>query len=50
MLAEIEHLQTCEACHDWISGFAELARKSGFTITFQIPRFRATKIRLDLTG
>ena len=49
-LAETEHLQACEVCHDWILSFAELARKSGFTISFEIPRLQTPRIRLDRTG
>jgi hypothetical protein len=34
---ETEHIRGCEHCADWVASFAEMARKAGFRIAFQIP-------------
>ena len=34
---EVDHLKSCESCNSWLSKFTNLARESGFKITFTIP-------------
>jgi predicted anti-sigma-YlaC factor YlaD len=38
--SETEHLRYCQSCNEWLSSFVANARKSGFTITFEIPKLR----------
>jgi hypothetical protein len=37
--AEKQHLQHCDRCHYWLSGFTEIARRAGFEIAYTIPAF-----------
>jgi hypothetical protein len=39
---ETAHLRTCSSCNDWLTKFADLARKAGFTISFEIPKKTGT--------
>jgi hypothetical protein len=34
---ESDHLECCDACHNWLTTFVSLARKAGFHISFEIP-------------
>ena len=34
---EIEHLKSCAGCNGWLTKFSNLARESGFKISFVIP-------------
>jgi hypothetical protein len=34
---ETQHLEHCSQCHAWLSGFTEMAKRSGFEITYFIP-------------
>jgi predicted anti-sigma-YlaC factor YlaD len=38
-LSEAQHLQQCDQCHDWFSGFTEMARRAGFEIAYTVPKF-----------
>jgi hypothetical protein len=42
---EITHLEHCHQCHDWLVGFVNLARKTGFHISFEIPPYEIPKRR-----
>jgi hypothetical protein len=35
---EEQHLVQCERCHYWLSGFTEMARRSGFEIVYSLPK------------
>jgi hypothetical protein len=35
--SETAHLQTCHICNEWLTTFAGLARKVGFSIRFRVP-------------
>jgi hypothetical protein len=35
---ETEHIRGCERCNDWVARFADMARKAGFRVAFEIPR------------
>jgi hypothetical protein len=35
--AELGHLHYCRTCNEWLTSFAEIARKAGFNVTFKIP-------------
>ena len=37
---EKHHLEHCEKCHYWLSGFTEMAKRSGFEIAYVIPKLR----------
>lgn len=40
--AEYGHLMQCRVCNAWLIGLVAMARKAGFTITFEIPPCDAT--------
>jgi predicted anti-sigma-YlaC factor YlaD len=35
--AEQGHLLRCSRCNAWLSGLASIARRSGFTVKFEVP-------------
>ena len=42
---EIRHLEHCRACNEWLDTFAQLARKAGFRIAFEIPSYKLPRRR-----
>jgi hypothetical protein len=34
---EIEHVRSCEDCHEFLATFLHLARIAGFHVTFELP-------------
>jgi hypothetical protein len=34
---ENRHLEQCERCHQWLTRFTEMAKRSGFEIAYTIP-------------
>jgi hypothetical protein len=36
---EFTHLEHCQRCNDWLVTFVNLARKTGFHISFEIPAY-----------
>jgi hypothetical protein len=37
---EFDHLEHCQQCNDWLATFVNLARKTGFHISFEIPPYK----------
>jgi hypothetical protein len=37
---EVDHLESCRGCNDWLITFVSQARKSGFHISFEIPLYQ----------
>jgi hypothetical protein len=37
---EEQHMEQCEKCHYWLSGFTEMAKRAGFEIVYSIPKLR----------
>jgi hypothetical protein len=35
--AEYGHLMNCQVCNFWLTGLVAMARRAGFSITFEIP-------------
>ncbi len=46
---EADHIRQCDRCRDWVTGFAEMARKAGFRIAFEIPRDALVRLADSLT-
>jgi hypothetical protein len=38
---EIEHLEYCQGCNDWLVTFVKQARRAGFPIAFQVPQVKS---------
>jgi hypothetical protein len=38
--SEKKHLESCERCNYWLTGFTEMAKRAGFEITYQIPKIK----------
>jgi hypothetical protein len=34
---ETAHLESCQACNDWLVGFVSLARNAGFHVFVEVP-------------
>jgi hypothetical protein len=41
---EMAHLEHCKTCNEWLTTFVNLARKSGFVISFEIPDYTAPRL------